>query len=176
MPAATWADPGHVDVTPEQQRALDAGIQIAPKGGATAKAARNAPNPYLANLPKVKGVDYSGWKQRLAKQGTQRAKSATLAANRTRALGRAPAPPFVYDEQEPAGSRGSNDTRANAEPIRGFGTGRRENPRVRILGSIANLAPAARSITVRRTTARSGARPPTGINGVGAVRTQSTHR
>ena len=65
----TWADPGHVDVTPEQQRALDAGIQIAPKGGATAKAARNAPNPYLANLPNVKSADYSGWKQRLAQQG-----------------------------------------------------------------------------------------------------------
>ena len=139
---ATWADPGHVDVTPEQQRALDAGIQIAPKG-VTAKAARNAPNPYLANLPTLKGVDYSGWKQRLAQQGKQRAKSSKLAANRARAIGRAPAAPFVYDEQEPAGSNGSNDSRVNAERIRGFGTGRRENPRVRILGSIANLAPAA---------------------------------
>lgn len=167
----TWAEPG--DITPGQQRALDAGLQIAPKKTA-AKRAQNAPNPYLANLPTTKDVNYSGWKQRLTQQGTQRAKSAALAANRKKALGRAPAPAFVYDEEEPTGSNGSNDSRANAELVSGFGTGRRENPRVRILGSIANLAPPASTIT---TTEDNGSIPlatDTGIDGVGAIRTQST--
>ena len=169
----TWADAAPVDVTPAQQRALDAGLQVAPKNGA-AKAATNAPNPYLSNLPTLKGVDYSGWKQRLTTLGAQRAKSAKLATNRTKALGRTPAAPFVYDEQEPAGSSGSNDTQANAEPVSGFGTGRRENPRVRILGSIADLAPAARRITTAEDNGAIPLATATGINGIGAVTLDST--
>jgi hypothetical protein len=170
----TWADPTPVDVTPAQQRALDAGIQIAPKVGATAKAARKAPNPYLANLPDTKGADYSGWKQRLARQGAQRAKSAALAAHRTKALGRAPAAPFVYDEQEPTGSNGSNDNQVNAEPVPGFGTGRRENPRVRILGSIANLAPDPTPIEPREDDGSIPLANETGIDGEGAVTAEAT--
>ena len=168
----SWADP-HLDVTPDQQRALDAGMQIAPKGDPTAKLASNSPNPYLGNLPNVKSADYSTWKQRLA-TGRQRAKSAALAANRTRALGRAPAAAFVHDEQEPAGNNGSNDTQVNAEPVTGFGTGRRENPRVRILGSIAKLAPAATQIKTRNED--NGSIPlstRTRIDGEGAVTTES---
>ncbi len=169
----TWAEPVSSDTTPAQQRALDAGLQAAPKRAATARLAKAAPNPYLANLPGVKDVDYSAWKQRLKKAGAQRAKSAKLASNRTKAAGRALAPAFVYDEQEPTGTSGSNNSRANAEPVRGFGTGRGENPRVRILGSIANLAPAARTINVSEDNGSIPLATPTGINGVGSVRTQS---
>ena len=169
----TWAEPAPSDTTPAEQRALDVGLQVAPKGSAKARAAKASPNPYLANLPSVKDVDYSGWKQRLKKAGAQRAKSAKLASNRTRAAGRALARPFVYDEQEPTGTSGSNNSRANAEPVRGFGTGRRENPRVRILGSIANLAPAARTISVSEDNGSIPLATPTGINGIGSVRTSS---
>lgn len=165
----TWADPP----TPTQQLALDNGLQIAPKAGA-GKRVGNTPNPYLANLPDSKTADYSGWKQRLAAQGKQRAKSAALASNRKRAIGRAPAAPFVYDEQEPVGENGSNDSLVNAEPVRGFGTGRRENPRVRILGSIANLAPAARAITQTEDNGSIPLATETGIDGVGAVTTAGT--
>jgi hypothetical protein len=164
----------HVDVTPEQQRALNAGIQIAPKGDATAKVARNNPNPYLANLPNVKSADYSSWKQRLATLGAQRAKSAALAANRAKVLRRAPAAPFVYDEQEPTDTNGSNDTQVNAEPVSGFGTGRRDNPRVRILGSIADLAPESEPIDTAEDDGSIPLANETGIDGEGAVTTEAT--
>ena len=49
---------------------------------------------------------------------------------------------LVHDEEEPAGTSGSNDSRDNAEPITGFGTGKKQSPKLRILGSMPNLAPA----------------------------------
>ena len=153
------AEPGH-DVTPEQQRALDAGIQIAPKGGATAKAARTPRIRIWPTCPTSRGPTTaggsSGWPNRAGSEPSR------LRSPRT-----GPGPPggrprlaFVHDEEEPTGTSGSNDSQANAEPMTGFGTGRRENPRVRILGSIVDLTPARRrSIDRRRTTALSGWRP-----------------
>ena len=79
------------------------------------------------------------------------------------------AAPFVYDEQEPAGSNGSNDSQVNAEPISGFGTGRRENPRVRILGSIADLIPESTPIETREDDGAIPLANETGIDGEGAV-------
>lgn len=144
----TWAEPSAGDLTDAQQQALSAGIQVAPKG--TAATARqqpasglSAPNPYLANLPDARRADYSAWTKRMAAAAAKRASSATLAANRTRAAGKALPAAFVHDEEEPAGSNGSNDSQVNAEPVTGFGTGARQNQRVRILGSIADLSPSA---------------------------------
>jgi hypothetical protein len=171
---ATQAKPPGGDLTEAQQRSLAAGIQVAPKGSANAKSAMKAPNPYLANLPDAKSADYSTWKQRMTAAGQQRAKSAALAANRTRAAGRALSAPFVHDEQEPTDDNGSNDSRANAEPVSGLGTGARQNPRVRILGSIADLAPDAESIEARpEDNGAIGLATDTGIDGAGAITTES---
>ena len=108
----TWADPTVDDLTDGQQRARSAGIQLAPKGAASAKSTLKAPNPYLANLPDTKRADYSTWKQRMVAAGQQRAKSASLAANKTKAAGRSLGAAFVHDEEEPAGTSASNDSQA----------------------------------------------------------------
>lgn len=170
----TWADPTVDDLTEAQQLARSAGIQVAPKHGAMAKSSSKSPNPYLANLPGAKSADYSGWKQRMAAAGQQRAKSASLAANRTNAAGRTLAPAVVHDEEEPTGTNGSNDSQENAEPVSGFGTGKKQNPRVRILGSIADLAPEAAPIDVAPEDNGSiDLATDTGIDGEGAITTES---
>ncbi len=169
----TWADPTADDLTDAQQRALSAGIQVAPKGAASAKSAVKAPNPYLANVVDAKRADYSTWKQRMVAAGQQRARSTSLAANRTTAAGRSLAPAVVHDEEEPVGTYGSNDSRDNAEPITGFGTGAKQNPRVRILGSIADLSPESESIDVAEDNGSIGQATSTGIDGEGAIETTS---
>ncbi|HEY5784411.1 MAG TPA: hypothetical protein VIT65_06520 [Microlunatus sp.] len=169
----TWADPTEDDLTDGQQRARSAGIQLAPKGAASAKSALKAPNPYLANLPDTKRADYSTWKQRMVAAGQQRAKSASLAANKTKAAGRSLGAAFVHDEEEPAGTRSSNDSQADAEPITGFGTGKKQNPRVRVLGSIADLSPEPTAIEVTEDNGSIKDATVTGIDGEGAVTTES---
>ena len=91
-------------------------------------------------------------------QAGRRADSAKLAANRRAAFGttngrgvnaRGVLTPFVHDEEEPAGTRGSNDSHVDAEPIPGFGTAATRMPAVRILGELA--APAARRARVTTT-------------------------
>lgn len=165
------ASPGSADLTPDQRRALDAGIQVTPKVTGSAAKAKSRPgvNPYLANLPDVKKADYASWRQRLAAQGDRRAASTSLVRARNRVAGRTLAAPFVHDEEEPTGTSGANDTRANAEPVGGFGTGPRENPRVRILGQLANLDPPSQTLTVRNEDNGSiRLATATGINGVGS--------
>lgn len=132
-----------------------------------------AANPYLANVPDARTVDYATWKTTMAKQAATRASSTRLAAARRAATGSTPPAAVVHDEEEPAGTAGSNDSQANAEPITGFGTGRRENQRVRILGALASLAaPTVR--TLPPTAEDNGSIPlskPTGIDGTGAITT-----
>src|SRR5262245_1238036 len=79
------------------QRQLAAGIQVAPKAAAGAKAASAGVNPYLALVPDPTTVDYSKWKGIARTQGTVRAnKMATQ-----QALSAAAAlPPFIHDEAE----------------------------------------------------------------------------
>ena len=119
-------------------------MQLPAKGSAKSKKA--SVNPYLANLPDLKAADYAGWRNRLASQGKNRAGSSQLAAAKRTAVGGRIASPVLHDEEEPAGTTGSNDDQANAEPIAGFGTGRRENPRARILGQLTDLRPPAEEI------------------------------
>lgn len=173
--AMSGAAPGSGDqVTPSQQEALDLGIQVAPKGE-PASLAKGAvmPNPWLANLPDVTDADYFSWNKRMHEAADRRAASAKLASNRRVAAAVLP-PAFVHDEQEPAGTAGSNDTAPNAEPIPGFGTAAARNPRVRILGELANIA--GGSVRTITTTEDQGSIPlatDTLIAGSGAVRTTS---
>lgn len=174
----TWAQPtGPADnaLTAAQQQAREAGIQVAPKARVAAKSTKTtAPNPYIATLPNAKSADYSGWKQKMTTAAAQRAKSSTLAANRTRAAGKALAPAFVHDEQEPTDANAANDSQDNAEPVAGFGTGSRQNNRVRILGSIADLAEAdSNSITVAEDNGSIDLATDTGIDGSGEATTSS---
>lgn len=172
---ASWAQPSDPDLTDAQQRALAAGVQVAPKTPAKAKSGLKGPNPYLANQPDLKSVDYSAWKLRMIAAGQQRAKSATLAASKRNAVGRALPPAVVHDEEEPAGTNGSNDTLANAEPITGFGTGARQNPRVRILGGLTDMAASApEEITVApEDNGAIDLATDTGIDGEGAITASS---
>lgn len=122
---------------PEKQ-ALSAGFQIAPKEDAPKP---TDPNPYLANLPDAHDANYFAWRKQMAKESKARAKSRALAdvqnktlksmaneVQRDSASAASVKLPFVHDEEEPKGTRGSNDSHANAEPIKGFGTAAGANP------------------------------------------------
>lgn len=181
-PALSVAAPAGDDaVTPAQQEALDLGIQVAPKeSDAAALTARTNPNPYLANLPDIHDANYFAWNKQMHEQAARRADSAKLASNRRAAFGtngrgvnaRGVLTPFVHDEEEPDGTRGSNDSHVDAEPIPGFGTAASRMPAVRILGELAAPVGAPRTLA---TTEDQGSIPlatPTGIAG-GATVTNS---
>lgn len=174
-PALSGAAPGSGEgLTPGQQAALDLGIQVAPKGE-PASLAKGAvtPNPWLANLPDITDADYFSWNKRMHDAAEVRASSAKLAANRRLATAALP-PAVVHDEEEPAGTAGSNDTAPNAEPVPELGTGAARNPRVRILGALANLAGGTpRTITTAEDQGSIDTATDTAIAGSGAVRTTS---
>ena len=95
------------------------------------------------------------------------------AANRRAATGERALPPaIVHDEEEPAGTSGSNDSLANSEPINPFGTANGKNNRVRILGELADLSVPPEDLAP--VPEDNGAIPlagDTGIAGEGAVET-----
>jgi hypothetical protein len=115
-----------------------AAFHVAPKSGA---GTRGSANPYTGLLPDLDGVDYKAWRQKLRQRADRRAGSPQLAEARREANRATPAAaaPVGYDEQEPAGSAGSNDTPESAEPIPGFGTGAGSSNAVRITGTKAQL-------------------------------------
>ena len=183
-PALSVAAPvGDGSLTPSQQEALDLGIQVAPKeSGAAALTARTNPNPYLANLPDITDADYFAWNKVMHERAETRAASAKLAANRRAAFGttgrgtnaRGVPTPFVHDEEEPAGTSGSNDSHPDAEPVPGFGTAAARTPAVRILGELA--APSGTAPSTVATVEDQGSIPlatSTGIAGNGASVTDS---
>lgn len=157
--------------------ALDAGFQIGEKNP-TPTDSELGLNPYLANLVEEEDADYFAWRKRMAAQGKARARSPRLLAARKAEMGvaDATAAPFVHDEQEPDGAAGSNDSHADAEPVRGFGTAARANPRVRILGEIADTTGGApRTLTTAAEDNGSlSLATDSGLTGSGAVRTTST--
>lgn len=169
----TWASPGRDDLTPHQRQALKAGIQVAPKAKtAKAKAEAGQVIPYFADVPDLTKVDYSAWKNPMTTRGAQRQASAGLRSAKVKSAGRALAAILVHDEEEPADTNGSNDSRVNAEPIPGFGTGWGDNPRVRILGNTADLAPTVTTLArVREDNGQLNRAGDTKINGVGAIKT-----
>ena len=133
--SAAGADDGRADRAARQSVAdqlLRAGLQTARKhttlptvkvGGKTV----NAANPYLAEIADPTTVDWSYWNRLMERRGEKRA-AAQKAAVPT---------PFVYDELEPAGEFGSNDTQANAEQITKFGLAKGKKNAVRVLGELS---------------------------------------
>jgi hypothetical protein len=176
-PAVSGAAPGGTDgLTPGQELALDLGIQVAPKGEASASLAKGAvtPNPWLANLKDVTDADYFTWNKRMHEAADQRADSAKLAANRRTAAAAVLPPAFVHDEQEPAGTTGTNDSATDAERIDAFGTAAARNPRVRILGELADVAGGTPTeITTEEDQGSITLATDTGIDGSGAITTTS---
>ncbi|WP_340540537.1 PPC domain-containing protein [Nocardioides sp. GXZ039] len=138
---AALAAPASPDVSADQQRALDAGLQVAPKTPAKARGDLTV-NPYLANVPDATKADYAAWRAKMSAAADRRVDTAKYktARRQANAVTPAAAAAIVHDEQEPAGTAGSNDTLANAERITAFGTAAAKNNVVRILGSQANLA------------------------------------
>ena len=116
------------------QAALDAGIPVADKAAAPG-AKPNGANPYLALLPDASKADYSGWASYLAKQATAKA-AARLKAEAAKGVRAAAASPLLVDEDEPDGTRGSNENPAAAQLIKGFGTTASTNFQARVLGSL----------------------------------------
>lgn len=177
LPAATAQGDGD-DLSAPQKDALDLGIQVAPKGGSTAlNKGAITPNPWLANLPDLTDADYFTWNKRMQAAAKTRAASPKLAKNRREAASPNAAalpPAFVHDEEEPAGTIGSNDSAADAEPIPEFGTAASRNNRVRILGDLADTSGAApRTLTTAEDQGSIPLATDTGINGTGAVRVAS---
>ncbi|MET0693641.1 MAG: pre-peptidase C-terminal domain-containing protein [Propionibacteriaceae bacterium] len=166
------AQPRSGDLTAAQQQSLAAGLQIAPKGMTPgAKAARVQPNPYLANVSDLRTVDFSGWRQQLAAKSQQRASSKQTGRAKVKA-NQAPLPaPLVHREVEPQGRVGSNDSRAKAEPLGKFGTGKSKNPRAEVIGSLSQqLSPVALAPGVEDN-GQIGRATDSTINGVKAVHT-----
>ncbi|GIG89105.1 PPC domain-containing protein [Plantactinospora endophytica] len=127
-PTTAQARPGTDERGSGGASALPATPFVLTKPGAAKRPA--GPNPFLAMLPDPAKADYVGWKNWLARQGDERA---GLKAQQRAAA----AAPVLADEEEPAGIRGGNDTPATAQRITGFGTGAKENPKLRVLGSLS---------------------------------------
>ena len=180
---STAAPAGEDDLTSSQQEALEVGIQVAPKDDdAAALTTKANPNPYLANLPDLADANYFAWNKVMHQRAERRADSSRLATNRRAAFGesgrrvnaRGVLTPFVHDEEEPAGTSGSNDSHPDAEPIPGFGTAAARMPAVRILGELA--APPTSTPRTVTTTEDQGSIPlatSTGITGNGSSVTDS---
>jgi hypothetical protein len=124
--------------TAAQKASLAAGVGVAPKAAADAKPA--GPNPYLALVPDATKVDYAGWSKYLKNQASAQAAARlkALSASKSAESKVALAAPVAVDEDEPAGTFGSDDTVATAQQIDLFGTGAKKSPAVRILGSLDN--------------------------------------
>lgn len=163
-------------LTGAQEQALAAGFQVADKH--SAKSGDIGTNPYIATVPDATEADYAAWRARMAAAGERRADSARLAGARRGANAVTPARDavIVHDEEEPAGTAGSNDTLADAEPITEFGTGRAKANAVRIIGSQAEL-PTPAPTALPTAAEDNGSIPlavPGGLDGVSAVETTGT--
>lgn len=174
---AAPASPGAGGTTDAQQRALQAGLQVAPKSGGFAKpqdGARGA-NPYIANLPDVSQVDFAAWRERLSAAAERRVDSAAYRQARSEADAATPARAgtATYTEQEPLGETGANDTFDDAERISVFGSTRSKKNVVRISGNQAEL-PAPETEELAPGAEDNGSIPlatPTGIDGTSAFTT-----
>lgn len=115
----------------------------------------NRANPYLAQIADPTTIDWSYWHRFMARKSAQQA----------RLNGRAAPPAAVaYDEQEPDGTFGTNDTLANAERITGVGANRNKKA-VRIIGSLSQPSFSFDDIT---TTEDQGAIPIATDTGIGS--------
>ncbi|MEV4622964.1 PPC domain-containing protein [Asanoa sp. NPDC049573] len=140
LPAAVaTADPKNDPGLSSTDRAtLAAGGQVAAKAPAGKTPA--GVNPYLALVPDPTKIDYAAWRQAAEKQ--------SLAREQKRALRKVvAASPILVDEDELDGSQGGNDSPALAQPVPGFGTRAKQNPKARILGSLDNEVVSRTAVT-----------------------------
>lgn len=94
-------------------------------------------DPATALVPRPEDVDWGGWRRRHAAPASAQ-RTAARAAARTAARSAAAAPaPLTVREDEPAGTRGSNDTLPTAQRIPAFGTGTGRNPAATVLGRLS---------------------------------------
>ncbi|MEJ7707155.1 MAG: hypothetical protein WKF82_07650 [Nocardioidaceae bacterium] len=84
-------------------------------------------NPVLAMVPNPEDIKWTYWQRRMAQRSALSAKS-----DKTPVV-----TPILHDELEPRGMYGSNDRRANAETLMGFGLGTDKTSAVRILGTLS---------------------------------------
>jgi hypothetical protein len=140
LPAAVaTADPKNDPGLSNADRAtLAAGGQVATKAPAGKTPA--GVNPYLALVPDPAKIDYAAWREIADKQGAAREQKRALRKAVT-------VSPILVDEDEIDGSQGGNDSPALAQPVPGFGTKGKQNPRARILGSLDNEAVSRTAVT-----------------------------
>jgi hypothetical protein len=133
-PGAAVAAPGTADPGPAaaERAALSAGVPLADKAPPGSRP--RGPNPFLAFLPDPSTADYSGWAAWLDKTAPAEAQARQQLKKSARA---AAASPVVADEDEPAGTRGANDTPAAGQLVKGFGTAAGQNPKLRVLGALS---------------------------------------
>jgi hypothetical protein len=156
-------DPG---LSPADQASVDAGLPVAGKVKPGAKPA--GANPFLALLPDPAKADYSGWAAYMNKQASAKSAARLKAAGPSGAAAKAAAAAVVVDEDEPAGTRGSNEDPASAQLIKNFGTGSGQNAAIRVLGA---LNPETYTPTTRAATPEDdGSIPLAGVSGVGPTR------
>jgi hypothetical protein len=140
-PAGAAPTSPHGDLQAGIRRQLAAGIQVVPKQTAVGKlAAPGTANPYTALLRDPSKVDKYSWSEQAKAAGARRAQQ-KLTQNKALA-----ATPFIHDEAEPKGTYGANDTYATAELIKGFGTAKKLNNRVRVLGQLSPEAVSASAL------------------------------
>ncbi len=130
------------------QTQLALGLQTAPKSaaGPTARSSGTRPpgaNPFLGHVLDATEADYFSWSRYLA-AGADKAEAARDAAARkstdpavVQNMLLAAATPIPVGEQEAPGTIGDNDTAEDAELVQGLGTGRRDNARAVVAGTLA---------------------------------------
>jgi hypothetical protein len=115
---------------------LDLGVQQVPKQSPPDDlkgfSSQRGTNPWIGLLSNPEDADYYYWRQAMKQGAAKRAVSQQLAKQ-----------PLIVDEREPSGTSGSNDTRATAQLVRGFGVRDGRNPKARVLGAFASAPPAA---------------------------------
>lgn len=154
-PAAAAPQSGGDGLSSVERQALSIGAQVAEKVTKPGTKPRGA-NPFLALVPDPTRVDYAGWKRYLGSKAEM--KAAKREGLRTPLERRAlAAPPVVVDEEEPSGTRGSNDSTRTAQAIPEFGTAAGESPAVRILGRLSPEVVSA--VAVRPNAENDGAIP-----------------
>jgi hypothetical protein len=168
-PGTAQGAPGGGDqgLSPATRVALAAGMPVADKAAPGAQP--RGPNPYLALLPDQSKVDYSSWATLLDQKAPARAKSRlSMQRSASRSARALAVSPLLADEDEPAGTRGSNEDPPGAQLVRGFGTVAGQNPKLRVLG---DLAPQTVTIsTIPATPEDDGSLALAGETGIGKFR------
>ncbi|MBA2489162.1 MAG: PPC domain-containing protein, partial [Chloroflexi bacterium] len=140
---------------------LGLGGQVAPKS-TSMQGVPPGPNPYLALVPDPSKIDYAAWKRYADRQSQERAdrlRAARFGAGRA---------VILVDEEEPAGTRGSNDSTSTAQRVSGFGSADDRQNRARIVGE---LSPEEIPTDARpANTEDDGSIPLAGATGIGTVR------